>query len=875
VQQQQQQQQQLPTAAASTEESLLNATRQLSIQNNKHLGLDDAKTRVKGFVVICSLLTTFDAKAHRFLQSIEKFETDTTVFASCDEATCYLLPRIFPGIRFVLFPDLHVQNDHGPAEAVLRLAVAKANLVRRALLFQAVGAWYLDPDLVLFAKLPTVSKGVQVALSHGSSHTHHGEQSSHTGMVYFSSESAARAWAQDIPKFGSGEKALQNWQSKGLEAGFQELDCGHNFDLGDDHGDGDEGVSTASLICSGGILKSADCTISSAHLPDQSPTTIITLRGILTPCGHSAVTLFDHVPGEPSKSGVSPGPNHQLRRLGKKHEEEKKEEKPARVYWTSPTPVPWWYNIEELPPEERVMVHQHRILSLKDPAANVINKTVICIVFDSFKDEVRRFIAGIRLFQGDMAVFISTTQDNVERLVSNYPAVRFALVSRLDRYRDPTSGKWLGRWVMAKSELWFEFNAERPNLMKLALESGARAAWYMDTDINLIRPLPYMNSSVEVGLTPHYIGKHIEHNAGHFNSGMTYFANLTAAEKWLGARKKKRGSITQDVLNKFTGQPGMYELGCSNNVGWYQMEKGMNREREQLYYKVACTGGEITFKLCPVNSIHVHIEEEQGWRMMTHLGPALEQCHSRAMPIFHQAAWEEKQWEQPVVYWGGSFLTIEPGANVLDNVVVCLMADGLGPQLKKMLAALQKFEPALPVFISGTEELSRTLPNLYPSMRLRIFKRLGKSDAEKEQRVQDAKGHQLAGRKGEPDWQYRFSKVALKGVRAFHEQKGWLLRSAIWAGASGTWFLDAEKVLDAPLKRFPAEENVEFVESFDGVPEHANIRGNAYFSRVIELNRWLDRVAPNVTAMEHPPKEEPSLDQLPFSDIRAIFHRDI
>mmetsp|Transcript_39318 Transcript_39318/g.83751 ORF Transcript_39318/g.83751 Transcript_39318/m.83751 type:complete len:529 (-) Transcript_39318:80-1666(-) len=512
---------------------------------------------------------------------------------------------------------------------------------------------------------------------------------------------------------------------------------------------------------------------------------------------------------------------------------------------------PWWYDAHKQDVEGRVVVHNHQLIPLQDEEANVVGKTVLCMVFDSLGSEVTRYLHALQIFEDSIAVFVSTTEEVVDKLLHAFPGIRFVFAAALDRFRDPETGTWLGRAKLAERNLWFDFNAERPRLIKFALESGAKNAWYTDTDIVLVQPFPVLNSSVQVGLAHHRISQGMENGYGRYNSGMAYFASVSGVERWLGFNHSRLKSVAQIVLDNFRHKPGVYEMDCGIDTGWYEMDPGLNAQKKPLWHLVQCKDGQIVFNDCPVSSFHFHYNSN-GNKMMPYFLDALEACQDPALGVWHKSntfkeVKREMEYKPELSYWNMTFDVVEPVARVAGHVVICLMADGIGSELAHVLETLQRFETHTAVFISGTKELSSRLPLMYPSMRLRIFPRLD--------------GHQ--------------AKTGLEAVVTFHKEKAWILRAALSSGARGAWFLDAKKVPQAQLPRIPGNVQASILDRDMSVPTTLNERGNAYFTAIPDVERWLRRVAAaRITAPMSNFTAAALKDMPPFSKIRAICHAD-
>mmetsp|Transcript_70422 Transcript_70422/g.153552 ORF Transcript_70422/g.153552 Transcript_70422/m.153552 type:complete len:924 (-) Transcript_70422:48-2819(-) len=779
--------------------------RQLTVHNKVHLTLDDPAAGVQGSLAICILLPNFDEKAHRLLQSIALFEANAFVFIKCTQAVAYLLPKIFPELRFVLYPEITVVPDD-----IKEAGLAKPPLVRSALEAGVKGAWYMDPGVVLLAPLPTMAPDVDGGI--GAAEFFH-LQTGYPSMLYVARPHGLNFWEFILkqPNGAYGQAVSEQAVKKTLAARnilWEVFDCPVAAELRVESG----GKVQSEAEWQGDSFKLDGCAVTSLRLQDQGPWTINFLWEALNKGKHSANVLFDQVPGSSARELRGRNLRRRLRRLKNRGA---KAPEPLPEMWKAQTQVPWWYNIEQMPVADRALVYNHKLIPILDPEAHVVGKVVLCAIFNDLSEEVRRFFQQHRRFHADMTVFVSTTQESVDQVIDLYPDIRLAFVARLDRYRDKDTGVWLGRNQMTKHGLWFLFNAERPDLMKFALEIGASATWYMDADIILVAPLPTFNSSVEVGLAPHDIKPGTEVGAGHFNSGMAYFTTVSQVQHWLEAKKSLKAVIAQTVLNWFRGKPGVLEFNCSLDQAWYQMEADMNKEHKTLADQIKCIDGQVTFKGCRSLTFHFHVKKKGSW-IMPHFTRALEQCGNPALPIWHKESYKMKEFQKPLEYWGRSFDTVEPVSNVVDNIVFCLIADKIGGKLHRVLAALHKFQAGSPVFIVGSKDVDE-ITDLYPNMRLRVFPHLKPS--------------------------------AEDGFRKFVTEKAFLLRAALSAGGRGAWFLAASKVADVESGKLFSEDRKE--------------SGESYFTSINDVYHWNDTAKP---------KDDEGGKA--WSELSAVFHGD-
>jgi len=575
------------------------------VHQNEMIDIKDAEAHVVKKDVIAMAVSEQTAVSDLVytMRAIEHFEADTTVFVACTPDLGAALAEAFPEVRFSFHPGL---TDESAANMALRI-------LRKAFESGAKAAWYMSSDLVLLAPLPAMQANVQVGLTpfRGSPPSPETHGTYDPGLIYLSSLNTLRRWEDEVQRRGSeegGEKALDAF--KGEEGTF-ELPCGnnvgrHEIDLG--------GLSSQ-VKCDSG-LKFTSCTLASLQIDQKQSSKIApAVQSAMSKCGSSSVAAAESIFHAKSSSKSSGRPETTTARylgpggcLGK------------------------WCNTESQTDSAKV-VHRWKAIPHTDPAAKVAGHVIICLVLSSMKGEVERLMASLQLFQAETTIFVSGTREVAEIMPTKYPKMRFSMHACLDKYRDDT-GKWLGRSALSGKKLWFAFNSERPRLMRIALQLGASGAWYMDTDVVLVTPLPLL-PGVKAGLTPHRARKDVESANGHYNSGMAYFSSILHIEQWLNAKSNGNFQGTaQKVLNKFMKNPEFVDLPCGVNVGWYQFQAGSNPESTNLFDRLNCTNGVIVFKDCPVVTLHFHFGG-QSKGLVESLKLALEKCKNPLLPFIH------------------------------------------------------------------------------------------------------------------------------------------------------------------------------------------------------------------------------------------------
>jgi hypothetical protein len=158
--------------------------------------------------------------------------------------------------------------------------------------------------------------------------------------------------------------------------------------------------------------------------------------------------------------------------------------------------------------------------------------------------------------------------------------------------------------------LFADFCAEKPVLMKWALETSPQGVLFNDADICHLGPLPTLPDDTTIALSRHMIRIHDETKYGQFNAGFLFLKTAAAADKWLAACKTSR--FFEQACLEDLADGSHYEFPIQNNYGWWRMFQGeespdiLKRQWSILRkeeYAGLCVNGK------PLLSIHTHWKE--------------------------------------------------------------------------------------------------------------------------------------------------------------------------------------------------------------------------------------------------------------------------
>ena len=108
-------------------------------------------------------------------------------------------------------------------------------------------------------------------------------------------------------------------------------------------------------------------------------------------------------------------------------------------------------------------------------------------------------------------------------LINNFiPKIQLQLFLRvtLDKYSNKN------RNIMVQEKIWDEFQMQKANVIKYALEFESDTM-FLDSDILFLNTIICIDKTKELGLSPHYVKKSNTDEVGYYNGGCLWTKNKT------------------------------------------------------------------------------------------------------------------------------------------------------------------------------------------------------------------------------------------------------------------------------------------------------------------------------------------------------------
>ena len=138
------------------------------------------------------------------------------------------------------------------------------------------------------------------------------------------------------------------------------------------------------------------------------------------------------------------------------------------------------------------------------------------------------------------------------------------------------------------SSLWFEFQAEKLNLLDwvFSCEPNAKekGVFYFDADICFLGPLPTIPANRLVALSPHMIRDEDTAKFGKYNAGFLWVKTPDVVDAWRKACPTSR-FFEQAALECFDGpewSSSLHTFPIQHNYGWWRMWQGKASSKELM-----------------------------------------------------------------------------------------------------------------------------------------------------------------------------------------------------------------------------------------------------------------------------------------------------
>jgi len=171
----------------------------------------------------------------------------------------------------------------------------------------------------------------------------------------------------------------------------------------------------------------------------------------------------------------------------------------------------------------------------------------------------------------------------------------------LDKYSNKN------RNIMVNEGIWDEFQMQKANVIKYALENETDTM-FLDSDIIFLNPINVIDKSKELGVSPHYIKKSNTDEVGYYNGGCLWTKNKNVPNDWIEFTKTSRyhdQASIEDLAKKYDTQEFGEEL---NYMPWRII---LSDNPSKTKSQITIANNEININNKPLIFLHTHFHDKR------------------------------------------------------------------------------------------------------------------------------------------------------------------------------------------------------------------------------------------------------------------------
>lgn len=228
--------------------------------------------------------------------------------------------------------------------------------------------------------------------------------------------------------------------------------------------------------------------------------------------------------------------------------------------------------------------------------------TSVCtICTNTCMHDLRVFLHSFECHEPNMPIVLLCDDDVAREVNSNYHNKPNIIIHRcLDQY----SG--MNRKQMEAQGIFIDLVNVKSDAIDKALEMYEDTLM-LDSDIVLMHNLPIIDTSKEIGLSPHFIVKTNVEKYGYFNSGYVYVNTKDFTTWWRNAIPTSK-FYEQGCLEQAPDRFTHFEFDIQDNFGWWRLLECDNPNERARKFSTNKT--HVLYDSKPLRSIHTHLTND-------------------------------------------------------------------------------------------------------------------------------------------------------------------------------------------------------------------------------------------------------------------------
>lgn len=220
----------------------------------------------------------------------------------------------------------------------------------------------------------------------------------------------------------------------------------------------------------------------------------------------------------------------------------------------------------------------------------------------SSSTELIGLLLSLSLFHTNEKIYISCdtqTKKNIESLTPK-PKLEIIWFVDLDNYGN------INRTEMEKNQTWGDFQMEKANIMKKALQYETDTL-FLDCDIIITDVIDDIDKTRTLGVSPHYMNKEITDAVGYYNGGVLWTNNTNVLDDWKLFTKNSRffdQASIEDLVKKYD----FFEFDDNYNLQSYRLHHNIHNDVNYIssLIKNDVVNGKLYYNKKPLKFIHTH-----------------------------------------------------------------------------------------------------------------------------------------------------------------------------------------------------------------------------------------------------------------------------
>ena len=192
------------------------------------------------------------------------------------------------------------------------------------------------------------------------------------------------------------------------------------------------------------------------------------------------------------------------------------------------------------------------------------------------------------------------TKEELDNLILK-PNLNIIVKVELDKYSNKN------RNIMVQEKIWDEFQMQKANVIKYALENE-NDTMFLDSDILFLNPIKCIDKTKEIGVSPHYIKKSNTDEVGYYNGGCLWTKNKNVPDDWIYFTKTSRyhdQASIEDLAKKYSFQEFGEEL---NYMPWRVL---LANNPQQVVNSININNGTLNIDDKPLVFLHTHFHDRR------------------------------------------------------------------------------------------------------------------------------------------------------------------------------------------------------------------------------------------------------------------------